>query len=96
MNAQDKRNALPIVQGDERRDDDPIDRRTLHQDEGVFQHAHIQNERSSSDGAKTKAVTIRWNEWNPFERATGEALRQLNRRQRKRRIPDDNAPEALI
>jgi hypothetical protein len=94
--AKDNRDAVPTVQGNKRCNADPTDRRALHQDKGVFQHAHIQNERSSSDGAKTKTPTIRWEEWNPFERATGEALRQLNRRQRKRRIPDDNAPEALI
>jgi hypothetical protein len=30
-----------------------------------------------------KPKAINWNEWNPFERATGEALRQLNKRQPK-------------
>lgn len=37
----------------------------------------------SSGSSRRKEKEINWNEWNPFERATGEALRQLNRRQRK-------------
>jgi hypothetical protein len=49
----------------------------------VLQPTHVQNRGSGHDATKTKAVTIRWNEWNPFERATGEALKQLNQRQRK-------------
>lgn len=42
-----------------------------------------------------KVKEIKWNEWNPFQRATGEALKQLNRKQRKQKSLDD-APEALI
>lgn len=37
----------------------------------------------SNGSSRKKIKEINWNEWNPFERATGEALRQLNRRQRK-------------
>ena len=95
MNAKDKRNALPTVQGNERCDADPTDRRTLHQDKGVLQPTHIQDKGSGVDRTKTKAVTIRWNEWNPFQRVTGRALQQLNKRQRKQKALDD-APEALL
>ena len=93
-NAKDKRNALPTVQGDERCDADQTDRRTLHQDEGVLQPAHLQDQGSGDHRAKTKAVTIRWNEWNPFERATGKALKQLNRRYKKQTEIDGE--EALL
>jgi hypothetical protein len=37
----------------------------------------------SNGFSKKRDKEINWNEWNPFQRATGEALRQLNRRQRK-------------
>ena len=94
MNAKDKRNALPTMQGDNRRNIDSVGRRTLHQDEGVLQPAHLQDQGSGDHRAKTKAVTIRWNEWNPFQRVTGEALNQLNRRQRKQTEPDGE--EALL
>lgn len=83
MNAQNNRDAVPIVQGNKRCDADPTGGRTLRQDKGVFQHAHIQDQGSCADRTKIETPTIRWNEWNPFERATGEALRQLNKRQRK-------------
>lgn len=83
MNAKNNRDAVPIVQGNKRCNADPTDRRALRQNKGVFQHAHLQDQGGCADRTKTKTVTIRWNEWNPFERATGEALRQLNRRQRK-------------
>lgn len=82
---------MPIVQGNKRCDADQISGRTLHQDEGVLQRAHLQNK--GSRGRRTKTKEINWNEWNPFERATGEALRQLNRRQKKQKEFDD-APEA--
>ena len=72
---------MPIVQGYERCDADPTDRRTLRQNKGMLQLACIQDQGSRGRRAKTEAIN--WNEWNPFERATGEALRQLNRRQRK-------------
>ena len=94
MNAQDKGDAVPPVQGNERCDADQTDRRTLHQDKRVLQHAHIQDQGSGDHRAKTKAVTIRWNEWNPFQRVTGEALKQLNRRQRKQTELDGE--EALL
>lgn len=83
---------MPIVQGDERCDADQISGRTLHQDERVLQRAHLQNK--GSRGRRTKTKEINWNEWNPFERATGEALRQLNKRQRKQSPIDcvDEAP----
>jgi hypothetical protein len=38
---------------------------------------------------------IDWRSWNPFQRATGEALRQLNKRQKKQK-EIDSAPEALL
>lgn len=91
MNAQDNRDALPTMQGDNRRNTDSVGRRTLHQDEGVLQPACVQNKRSRAHRAKTK--TIKWNEWNPFERVTGDALRQLNKRQRKQ-SPIDCVEEA--
>ena len=94
MNAKDKRNALPTVQGDERCDHDTDGRWPLHQDEGVLQPAHLQDQGSGVDRTKTKAVTIRWNEWNPFERATGKALKQLNRRYKKQTEIDGE--EALL
>ena len=94
MNANHKRNALPTVQGDNRCKTDQTGRRTLHQIKGVLQPTHIQDKGSGDHRAKTKAVTIRWNEWNPFERATGEALKQLNRRQRKQTELDGE--EALL
>ena len=94
MNANHKRNALPTVQGDNRCKTDQTGRRTLHQIKGVLQPAHVQDEGSGDHRAKTKTVTIRWNEWNPFERATGEALKQLNRRQRKQTELDGE--EALL
>ena len=90
-----KRNALPIVQGDDRCETDKAGGRALHQVKRVLQPAHIQDKGDSPDGAKTKEVTIRWNEWNPFQRATGRALQQLNKRIRKQKELDD-APEALL
>jgi len=80
-NAQNNRDAMPLVQGNERCDADQIGGRRICEDEGVLQRAHLQNKGSRGRRAKTKEIN--WNEWNPFERATGEALRQLNRRQRK-------------
>lgn len=40
-----------------------------------------------------KSEQIKWNEWWPFTRATGDALRQLNRKQPK---PQPDVPEALL
>ena len=93
MNAKDEGDALPPVHGNKRCDADSTDRRTLHQDKGVLQPTHIQDEGGGHKRAKTK--TIKWNEWNPFERVTGEALRQLNKRQRKQ-SPLDCVDEALL
>jgi hypothetical protein len=42
----------------------------------------------------TSKQPINWNEWNPFERATGEALRQLNKREKKQTMPEGE--EALL
>ena len=92
MNAQDERDAMPPVQGNERCDADSIGRGALHQDKRVLQYAHVQDEGGSDK--RTKTETIKWNEWNPFERATGEALKQLNRRQRKQTELDGE--EALL
>ena len=44
---------------------------------------------------KSEPKTIKWNEWNPFQRATGRALQQLIKRQKKQKELDD-APEALL
>ena len=82
-NAQNNRDAMPLVQGNERCDADQIGGRRICEDKGVFQRTHLQDK--GNRGRRTKTKEINWNEWNPFERATGEALRQLNRRQRKPR-----------
>lgn len=95
MDAKDNRDALPIVQSDERCGDDTDDRRALYQDEGVLQHAHLQDQGSGDRRAKTQTPTIRWQDWNPFERATGQALKQLNKRQRKPKYQPDES-EALL
>jgi len=92
VNAKDKRNALPLVRGNKRCDADSASRRALHQDKGVLQYAHVQDKGGSDK--RTKTETINWNEWNPFQRATGEALKQLNRRQRKQTELDGE--EALL
>jgi len=42
---------------------------------------------------KRKKENINWNEWWPFTRATGDALKQLNRRQR---TPAEQYEEALL
>jgi hypothetical protein len=54
-------------------------------------HAHKTAKKSTCKS--TKQPAIKWSEWNPFERATGDALRQLNKRQRKQ-SPIDCAEEA--
>ena len=36
--------------------------------------------RKSTRAGRTKAKEINWQEWWPFDRATGTALRQLNRK----------------
>ena len=62
-------------------------------------HEEAQRRPRQSRSAKTSAQKntrkINWGEWNPFERATGEALRQLNKRQRKQ-SPIDCIEEALL
>ena len=63
-------------------------------------HSKTQGQLHPSRTAKTSShkssssVPINWNEWNPFERATGEALRQLNKREKKRSMPEGE--EALL
>lgn len=49
----------------------------------------------SSKGAE-EARSIDWNEWWPFTRATGDALRQLNKRSRKQSSYPDDVEEALL
>jgi len=44
---------------------------------------------------KNKEPEIDWNTWWPFTRATGTALRQLNRKQVKRNTLNE-IPEALL
>ena len=51
--------------------------------------------KNSSGSSSRKVKEIKWSEWNPFERATGDALRQLNKRQRKQ-SPIDCVEEALL
>ena len=51
--------------------------------------------KNSSGSSNRKVKEIKWSEWNPFERATGDALRQLNKRQRKQ-SPIDCVEEALL
>jgi hypothetical protein len=41
----------------------------------------------------TKHRQIKWDEWWPFTRATGDALRQLNRKEPKASL---DMPEALL
>ena len=94
MNANHKRNALPTVQGDNRCKTDQTGRRTLHQIKGVLQPTHIQDKGGGHKRTKTKTGTIRWNEWNPFQRVTGKALKQLNRRYKKQTEIDGE--EALL
>jgi len=56
-----------------------------------------QRQRKQSSLVKTPAKKtpreISWNEWNPFERATGSALKQLNRRHKQL---DTDWEEALL
>jgi hypothetical protein len=39
--------------------------------------------RSTKTSAQKNSREINWGGWNPFERATGDALQQLNHRQKK-------------
>jgi hypothetical protein len=63
-------------------------------------HNQTQGQLRASDAVEKAAhksaskQPISWNEWNPFERATGGALSQLNKRQRKQRQPEGE--EALL
>ena len=50
--------------------------------------------KNSSGSSNRKVKEIKWNEWNPFQRATGQALKQLNRRYRKQKEIDES--EALL
>ena len=47
--------------------------------------------RKSTRAGRTKAKEINWQEWWPFDRATGTALRQLNRKP-----PMEQFEEALL
>lgn len=49
----------------------------------VSHHTGEREDRGCTQGSKRPRTTINWNEWNPFVRATGEALRQLNKRKKK-------------
>ena len=51
--------------------------------------------KSSMRSSSRERKTIKWSEWNPFQRATGEALKQLNKRQRKQPTQPDES-EALL
>jgi hypothetical protein len=63
-------------------------------------HSKTQGQLHKVRTAKTTArksasrQPIDWCEWNPFERATGDALKQLNQRQRKQTELDGE--EALL
>lgn len=50
---------------------------------------------SSQKAAEHGSERILWSEWWPFNRATGTALKQLNRPQRKDNYPHD-VQEALL
>lgn len=86
------------MQSDERCDANPTDQRRVRKNKRVLQHAHIQDEGSGDRRAKTKTskAKVNWNEWNPFVRATGEALRQLNKRQPKQSTYDCTTEAAPI
>lgn len=45
--------------------------------------------------SKPASKEINWSQWWPFDRATGAALEQLNRRQPKRNVMDE-FEEALL
>lgn len=51
--------------------------------------------RESSPKVAARGAKILWSEWWPFTRATGDALKQLNRPQRKDAYPHD-VEDALI
>ena len=55
------------------------DNSELHQ---ATQGQHGEGSPAKKPASKGKKKII-WSEWNPFVRATGEALRQLNKRQPK-------------
>lgn len=59
------------------------------------QMAQPKRKRGDSVGVKKRKTQhpIDWSTWWPFTRATGEALKQLNRRQPKKQLDDyEEAP----
>jgi hypothetical protein len=63
----------------------------------IGQHDSVaQPKRTLNGGAGAKERKekhpINWNEWWPFTRATGDALKQLNRRQTKQLEDYEEAP----
>jgi len=61
----------------------------------VETNTDLSPKKNSSGSSSRKVKEIKWNEWNPFQRATGRALQQLIKKQRKQKELDD-APEALL
>ncbi len=54
------------------------------------QRSSLRAVQAEADPPKNKkAKPILWSEWWPFERATGDALRQLNRPQSKRDLTEE-------
>lgn len=58
-------------------------------DEAEQRHTHCAEQIKANPAKSKKAKEIKWNEWWPFDRATGDALKQLNRKQRKHNVADD-------
>lgn len=54
-----------------------------HQCNQTEQRRAAGGEQAEARAAKDTPQSINWNEWWPFTRATGAALRQLNQRQPK-------------
>jgi len=56
--------------------------------------ARVRSTSTRRTESSAKAYPIDWNEWNPFKRATGSALKQLNKRQPA--VCLDDFEEALL
>ena len=56
------------------------------------QKTRVQPAASGRTKRPAKASEVRWNEWWPFERATGTVLKQLNKRQPKQQPEYEEAP----
>lgn len=56
-------------------------RKDTNQDDSVLRETPLRARSRRAQSSKTEDID--WSRWWPFERATGEALRQLNRRQPK-------------